>query len=239
MSDDHETIWLDCPHFSRAKGFAAYCRSSAFDQSDGPMLALEFEGLASALAKHADVASSDEERANLAKSVQDAAMSLGSTDEWTDHNSMIGDFEDRFSALKNERDESRLANTDLAEQLEKSEAAINRMMGSATAARKDFDETFTRMQAAEQRAKEAEQRIERYASASVLNDAGWKAERDAALARIEKLEAAFVDLLENVEEPPDRNCSCHISPPCNDCVDYGGLRGALKEARAALKLAKD
>jgi hypothetical protein len=36
--------------FSRAKSLAAYCRSSAFDQSDGPMLALEFEGLASAIA---------------------------------------------------------------------------------------------------------------------------------------------------------------------------------------------
>jgi hypothetical protein len=89
--------------FSRAKGFAAYCRSSAFDQSDGPMLAFEFEGLAHALSKRVDTTPSDGERANLAKSIQDAAMSLGSTDEWTDHHSMIGDFEDRFSALKNER----------------------------------------------------------------------------------------------------------------------------------------
>ena len=36
--------------FSTAKSFASYCRSSAFDQSDGPMLALKFEELASALA---------------------------------------------------------------------------------------------------------------------------------------------------------------------------------------------
>ena len=53
------------------------------------------------------------------------------------------------------------------------------------------------------------------------------------------LVAAMIYLLENVEEPPDRNCSCHISTPCNDCVVYDGLREALKEARAALKLAKD
>jgi hypothetical protein len=37
---------------------------------------------------------------------------------------------------------------------------------------------------------------------------------------------------------PERNCSCHISPPCNDCVDHGGLREIvenLNEALAAVK----
>lgn len=41
-------------------------------------------------------------------------------------------------------------------------------------------------------------------------------------------------LLENVEEPPERNCSCHISPPCSDCVDHSGLREALNFARLAI-----
>ena len=171
--------------FSRAKGFAAYCRSSAFDQSDGPMLAFEFEVLAHALSKRVDTTPSDGERANLAKSVQDAAVSLGSTDEWTDHHSMIGDFEDRFSALKNERDESRLANTDLAEQLEKAEAEINRMMGSATAARKDFDETFTRMQAAEQRAMS-------YADAARVIR-----EQEAEIAKLNKALSVALEALED------------------------------------------
>ena len=61
-----------------------------------------------------------------------------------------------------------------------------------------------------------------------------RTERDAALAENARLRAAMFDILENVDEPPDSNCSCHISPPCNDCVDYAGLRRALKEGYAAL-----
>lgn len=44
----------------------------------------------------------------------------------------------------------------------------------------------------------------------------------------DKLLAALELLLERMELPPDRNCSCHISPPCNDCVDYSGIREAIK-----------
>lgn len=43
------------------------------------------------------------------------------------------------------------------------------------------------------------------------------------------------NLMEVVEEPPERNCSCHISPPCSDCVEWSGLREALSEARTAMK----
>lgn len=35
-------------------------------------------------------------------------------------------------------------------------------------------------------------------------------------------------LLECIEEPPDANCSCHVNPPCFDCVDHSGLREAIK-----------
>jgi hypothetical protein len=47
------------------------------------------------------------------------------------------------------------------------------------------------------------------------------------------LEAVW-EFLEMTEEPPEPNCSCHIAPPCGDCVDHEGLRGAFKVARAAI-----
>jgi len=33
---------------------------------------------------------------------------------------------------------------------------------------------------------------------------------------------------------PDPNCSCHISPPCNNCVDYGGLRETAAHTKRIL-----
>ena len=48
------------------------------------------------------------------------------------------------------------------------------------------------------------------------------------------LRAALRGFMEAVDEPPNSNCSCHISPPCHDCVDYGALREAFANARAAL-----
>ena len=47
------------------------------------------------------------------------------------------------------------------------------------------------------------------------------------------------NLMEVVEEPPESNCSCHISPPCSDCVEWSGLREALLEARTAMKGEKE
>lgn len=46
--------------------------------------------------------------------------------------------------------------------------------------------------------------------------------------------AALHLFLERVEEPPEPRCSCHLSPPCNDCIDYGGLREAFECANAAI-----
>ena len=42
---------------------------------------------------------------------------------------------------------------------------------------------------------------------------------------------ALEDLLDHTETPPDKNCSCHIAPPCSDCVDYSGIRYAIKQSR--------
>lgn len=40
--------------------------------------------------------------------------------------------------------------------------------------------------------------------------------------------------LMEVTEPPEANCSCHIAPPCGDCVDYAAVREAHEVAHAAL-----
>jgi hypothetical protein len=32
-------------------------------------------------------------------------------------------------------------------------------------------------------------------------------------------------------EPPDPNCSCHVNPPCSDCVDHHYNREALADLR--------
>lgn len=47
------------------------------------------------------------------------------------------------------------------------------------------------------------------------------------LAQVQHLIALLTELREYVDAPPDSNCSCHISPPCNDCVDNSHLRDVL------------
>jgi len=64
---------------------------------------------------------------------------------------------------------------------------------------------------------------ERFVELRMLSKEGsWKsyAELESDLAE------AVGALKEMVDERdiPDANCSCHISPPCNDCVDYGHAR---------------
>lgn len=56
---------------------------------------------------------------------------------------------------------------------------------------------------------------------------------------ITRLSAALEYLLENTERPPERNCACHLSPPCNDCVDYGSIRDAISNAEEALNAPDD
>ena len=63
--------------------------------------------------------------------------------------------------------------------------------------------------------------------------------RNSLVCHLEKQLAEYKGLLSNlmevVEEPPESNCSCHISPPCSDCIEWSGLREALSEARTAMK----
>jgi len=47
--------------------------------------------------------------------------------------------------------------------------------------------------------------------------------------------AALELIDERVARPPDPNCSCHISPPCNDCVKHAGEREAFEFVDEALE----
>jgi len=43
------------------------------------------------------------------------------------------------------------------------------------------------------------------------------------------------DLLDNMPGIPDPDCSCHLSPPCYDCTEYGGIREIIADAEAYLE----
>lgn len=57
-------------------------------------------------------------------------------------------------------------------------------------------------------------------------------------ANVTDMQAALELFLDRVEAPPEKNCSCFISPPCSDCVDYGGLREAFNSAHSAIRNAR-
>ena len=52
------------------------------------------------------------------------------------------------------------------------------------------------------------------------------AERDEFEELLREAHAVF--------DVPDRNCSCHLSPPCGDCVEYSGIREWLAEVEKTL-----
>lgn len=67
-----------------------------------------------------------------------------------------------------------------------------------------------------------------------------KEEYDAVLNQVTKVLTAARGvviasdyLIEMVGYVPERNCSCHISPPCNDCVEWSGLREAIQGIKEA------
>lgn len=54
---------------------------------------------------------------------------------------------------------------------------------------------------------------------------GLAAKYGAAIEIIERL-------CEHIDEPPEQNCSCHLSPPCSDCMNYADLRMLMAEAKS-------
>ena len=59
------------------------------------------------------------------------------------------------------------------------------------------------------------------------------------ISQRDNLLSALELMVERIAEPPDANCSCHLSPPCNDCVDYGGEREAFETAKAEIAEARN
>ena len=53
-------------------------------------------------------------------------------------------------------------------------------------------------------------------------------QRDSLAAHAEELMNEIGSLI------PDANCSCHLHPPCSDCVEFGGIRYILEEFTAAI-----
>jgi len=43
-----------------------------------------------------------------------------------------------------------------------------------------------------------------------------------------------IEILIEMNYAPERNCSCHISPPCNDCVEYSYAREVNEHAKSAI-----
>lgn len=54
-----------------------------------------------------------------------------------------------------------------------------------------------------------------------------------AMKERNRLLAACELVLENITAP-EKNCRCHVAPPCNDCVENEGKREALKAVREAV-----
>ena len=54
-------------------------------------------------------------------------------------------------------------------------------------------------------------------------------------AQRDRLAHLLAEWRENTtEDIPYQNCSCHVSPPCNDCVEWSYLRELYTDIRSAL-----
>ena len=62
----------------------------------------------------------------------------------------------------------------------------------------------------------------------------WLQGENEALKAELALAKELLDRWYNDSDIPDSNCSCHISPPCGDCVNWGGLRETASETKKLL-----
>ena len=70
-----------------------------------------------------------------------------------------------------------------------------------------------------------------------LHRHGWQDVPEVAAKQSAALKLASLALsegVEYVEEPPEKNCTCHLEPPCNDCVEHSAVREFFIDARKAL-----
>ena len=49
---------------------------------------------------------------------------------------------------------------------------------------------------------------------------------------------AALEYLMEMTEPPERNCACHLSPPCGWCTEYAGVADAHDAAERAIAKAR-
>ena len=64
------------------------------------------------------------------------------------------------------------------------------------------------------------------------NDLRSKVAKQSAALKLASL--ALSEGVEYVEEPPEKNCTCHLAPPCNDCVEHSAVREFFIDARKAI-----
>lgn len=80
---------------------------------------------------------------------------------------------------------------------------------------------------------------------SVVDMRDAKSIIDRLAARVEELQEERADMAQLLEEfidytvVPDANCSCHLSPPCSDCVEYSQIRDFIEQANTAVQKAKE
>ena len=65
-------------------------------------------------------------------------------------------------------------------------------------------------------------------SEMVLHIQHAKAEIVRLSSELEQAKGAVDDIEASL---PERNCSCHINPPCRDCEIYGAIRECLANYR--------
>lgn len=67
-----------------------------------------------------------------------------------------------------------------------------------------------------------------------MDGSDWCAYRTSTFTNLQESNAGFGDdpvsaVLELLRaETPPKNCSCHISPPCSDCINHEWTREILK-----------
>ena len=95
-------------------------------------------------------------------------------------------------------------------------------------------------------------------SCELIDDAGYCAwqelpsEIEGCLSLLADARARIADLTAEVARKdealwaalgelyaPEASCSCHISPPCGDCVEYSSIRSTQDLIRAALETKHD
>lgn len=57
---------------------------------------------------------------------------------------------------------------------------------------------------------------------------------EKATGQVSRLKGLMAELLDEVYVP-ESNCSCHIAPPCNDCVENAGLREIVGTCKRAIQ----